>query len=422
MSLRIGTVDLNAQLRGKRVVSDYTGQVRMPLSVMNLDITGADIENSPLVFKTGDRDGTLHPTNRGDVAMPWLGPDATLRLGTMQDDAGPFQGDARVALMQVLDAYAAKGWHPQAACELEFYLCAQDPDLQPATNPRSDEALNTANILSLQELDSFDAFFSTLTSHARAMDLPNLTLTTEGGVAQFEVTLDHGPALRMADDVLLTKELIKGTARNHGMVATFMAKPFADQPGNGLHMHCSVLDNQGHNVFDDGGPTGTALLAQAIGGCMQAFTSSSLIFAPFPNSFERFVPQAHAPTNATWGYDNRTVAVRIPGGGPKARRFEHRVAGGDANPYLLFAAILRAALDGMTVPHTPPAPTHGNAYQQAAPSLAPDYADAIDRLAGLAPLLPQQLIDNLQMTKRQESALFAQLTPHETTKLLRDTA
>ena len=244
------------------------------------------------------------------------------------------------------------------------------------------------------------------------MGIPAQTTTSESGLGQFEVTLNHQDALRAADDTWLFKALIRGLARRHGMAATFMAKPFDDDAGNGMHMHFSVLDADGNNVFDNGGPEGSATLLSAVAGCLQAMPASTLIFAPHANSYTRLVPGAHAPTSVCWAYENRTAALRIPGGAPAARRIEHRVAGGDINPYLMFSAVLGAAITGIDDALTPRAPIKGNAYDQDLPQLAPDWETAIDLFEAdpvIARAFPKGLIRNLCMTKRQEVRLMADI-------------
>ena len=157
----------------------------------------------------------------------------------------------------------------------------------------------------------------------------------------------------------------------------------------------------------------------AVAGCLQAFEASTLFFAPYANSFERFVAGAHAPTSATWGYENRTVAVRIPSGPRAATRIEHRVAGGDANPYLMFAAIFGAALEGIEANAKPPAPIIGNAYTQpvAMPGLLPDLTAAIKGLGNplLTKFMPAMILKNLAATKTQERDLFEKMSDHEAT-------
>ncbi|MEO0665848.1 MAG: glutamine synthetase family protein [Pseudomonadota bacterium] len=424
-SARIAAVDLNGLMRGKRVPAEKLGKpMRMPLSALNVDIFGHDIEDSPLVFATGDADGELRPAERDPVPLPWLETRAPLQLSAMfHDDGRPFEGDPSHALARILARYAARGWSVHCAVELEFYLVELDGALAAPMNPRSGRRITSPQVLGLKQLDAFETFFNDVETGAEAMGLASSTITSESGLGQFEVTLEHGPAMKAAEDAIFMKELIKGTARNHGFSATFLAKPFANDAGCGLHLHASVLDADGRNVFDDGGPEGTDALRHAIGGCLAAMPASSAILAPHLSSYARFVENAHAPINATWGYDNRTVALRVPSGPPEARRIEHRVAGGDVNPYLLFAAILGAALLGIDDAAAPPPPTHGNAYGAAGPRVAPDLATAIALLDDpiMARILDPLLIDNLIRTKRQDLAKCAQFSDSELVLALLET-
>ncbi len=421
-TLRIGICDLNGQMRGKRVPSAYapklsTGAVRMPYSALNVDLWGADIADSPLVFETGDADAVLLPTDRGPVPMPWINsPTALFPMTMHHDDGTPFVGDPRHALAAVLDRYAARGWKVIAATEMEFTLLDDSgTSPRPPINPLTQRRLVNESVLSMAELDAFDGFFTDLYDACETMDIPAQTSISEGGIGQFEINLNHQGALRSADDAWLFKDLVRGLARKHGFAATFMAKPYADDAGNGMHVHFSVVDKFGRNIFDDGGPDGTDLLRQAVAGCLAAMPTSTLIFAPHGNSYDRLVPGAHAPTAACWAYENRTAAIRIPGGAPAARRIEHRVAGGDINPYLMLASVLGAALIGIEDSITPPPPITGNAYEVPnVPQLAANWAEAITALETdplMTRILPADLIRYLAMTKRQEIARFADRPP-----------
>jgi glutamine synthetase len=390
------------------------GGARLPLSALNLDLWGSDIDNSPLVFESGDADGILLPTNRDAVPMPWLAtPTALVPMTLYQEDGSPFLGDPRHVLEAVLARFGDRGWTVMAATEMEFNLVDASGS-QPCApkNPLTGRVLDSHAIVSLAELDAFDGFFTDLYDASAAMGIPAQTAISEGGLGQFEVNLNHQDALRAADDAWLFKTLVKGTARKHGFAATFMAKPYAEEAGNGMHVHFSVVDQDGSNVFDDGGEAGSDLLKHAVAGCLAAMPGSTLIFAPYGNSYQRLVPGAHAPTGAAWGYENRTTAIRIPGGAPKARRIEHRVAGGDINPYLMLATVLGAAMVGIEDQMVPPAPTRGNAYGVVdLPQLATGWGAAIDAFETdplIARILPALMIQNLVMTKRQELALFSQ--------------
>jgi len=415
-TFRVAACDLNGQMRGKRVPGSYAGKlgkgaVRMPLSALNVDIFGADIEGSPLVFESGDADGILLPTARGPVPLPWLDTNQPLSPMAMHHEGGGrFDGDPRHALTGILDRYAARGWHVIAATELEFTLVDDSgARLKPVRDPLSGRALDAPHILSMTQMDAFDQFLTGLYDGCAAMGIPAQTTTCESGIGQFEVTLNHQDAIRAADDTWLFKSLIRGLARRYGFAATFMAKPFADDAGNGMHVHFSVLDSDARNVFDNGGPEGTEPLRAAVAGCLAAMPASTLLFAPHANSYARLVPGSHAPTGACWAYENRTAAIRIPGGAPAARRIEHRVAGGDINPYLIFTAILGAAITGIEDGLAPPPPITGNAYEQDLPQLAADWSSAIDLFETdplIARIFPAGLIRNLVMTKRQELRLL----------------
>ena len=422
-TFRVAACDLNGVMRGKRVPGSYgdkldQGAVRLPLSALNLDIFGDDIVGSPLVFDTGDADGILRPTNRGPVPLPWIESDQPLVPMMMyHDDNTPFFGDPRHALMAVLERYKSRGWQVIAATELEFTLVDDSSNmLRTVKDPLTGRRLVNSEILSVAQLDPFDPFLTALYEGCADMGIKAQTTTCEGGIGQFEITLHHQDALRAADDTWLFKALIKGLARQHGFAATFMAKPFAEDAGNGMHMHFSVLDDAGNNIFNDGTDAGSDQMRAAVAGCLAAMPASALVFAPHANSYTRLVPGAHAPTGACWAYENRTAAIRIPGGPPVARRIEHRVAGGDINPYLITAAILGAAITGIEDGMTPPPALTGNAYAQDMPQLAPDWETAIDWFESdpfIARIFPAGLIENLVMTKRQEHKLFRDIPRNE---------
>ena len=431
-TIRVAAADLNGQARGKRVPSRFADKVveegtRFPMSVLNLDIWGEDIDDSPLVYESGDRDGVLKPTERGFMPMPWLdAPTALLPIWMFHEDGRPFGGDPRHALNAVLQRYKARGLTPVCAVELEFFLIDDSGrNLQVPPSPRSGKRRVAGEILSLRALDQFDTFFTDLYDACEEMDIPADTTISEAGLGQFEINLMHcDDAMRAADDAWLFKMLVKGMARKHGFAASFMAKPYEDYAGSGLHVHFSVLDEEGNNIFDDGSELGTAALRHAVAGCLEAMPGSALIFAPHANSFDRMVPGSHAPTGVSWAYENRTSAIRIPSGSPAARRIEHRVAGGDVNPYLMLAAVLGAAINGIDDGKEPPAPITGNAYAADLPQIPGDWTSAIDAFETspeIARIFPAELIRNLVLTKRQEVHYMKDLDPSEQVTIYLDT-
>ena len=431
-TIRVAAADLNGQARGKRIPTRFADKLvregtRFPFSVMNLDIWGEDIEDSPLVFESGDADGVLKPTERGFLPMPWLeAPTALLPIWMFHEDGTPYEGDPRHALARVVKKFHDRGLKPVCATELEFYLIDDSGrEFRVPPSPRSGKRRPGAETLALRALDAFDRFFTDLYDACEVMDIDADTAISEAGPGQFELNLLHSDdVLKVADDTWLFKMLVKGIARNHGFAASFMAKPYDEQSGNGMHMHFSIVDEEGRNLFDNGGPQGTPLLLNAVAGCLQAMSGSTLLLAPHANSYDRLVPEAHAPSGISWAYENRTSALRIPSGSARARRIEHRVAGGDINPYLMMAGVLGSALIGIEDGLTPPPPITGNAYELDLPQLPLTWQDAVDafeKSPETARIFTPLLIDNLVRTKRQEIRYMAELAHQEVLDLYLDT-
>ncbi len=432
-TIRVAAVDLNGVARGKRIPVRFAERLlregtKFPYSVLSMDIWGEDIENSPLVFKAGDPDGLLLPTERGFLPMPWLdAPTALLPIWMFHPDGRPYDGDPRQALARVAERYKAAGLTAVVATELEFFLIDDSKfgELQVPPSPRSGKRRTGAETLSLRALDAFDQYFTRLYDACEAMDIPADTAIKEAAPGQFEINMMHQPdPLKAADDAWLFKMLVKGVARQFGFAGSFMAKPYEGFAGNGMHMHFSILDAQGRNIFDDGTEAGSDMLRHAVAGCLRAMPGSTLLFAPHENSYDRLVPNAHAPTGIGWAYENRTSAIRIPASAPSARRIEHRTPGGDVNPYLTLAAILGAALNGIEDRLDCPAPITGNAYDHDLEQLPGSWGDAIDAFETcpeIRRIFPQHLIENLLMTKRQELHYMAELSDAETVELYLDT-
>ena len=185
-SVRITACDLNGQMRGKRLPGFEKkkfkdGSIRMPLSALNVDIFGADIENSPLVFETGDQDGLLKVTSRGAIPIPWLkNPTALAPVSMFTEHEEPFEGDPRHALERIMKSYESKGLKAIAATEMEFYLIDErKTSLLPPINPISRQRLSTPNVLGISELDCFDDFFSDLQNGCEQIGITVQSITSE---------------------------------------------------------------------------------------------------------------------------------------------------------------------------------------------------------------------------------------------------
>ena len=293
-----------------------------------------------------------------------------------------------------------------------IFIDERKTSILPPLNPISGKRLSTSDVLGISELDCFDDFFTDLQNGCEQIGITIQSVTSESGCGQFEVTLKHCDALTASDDAWLFKLLTKGLARKHGIAATFMAKPYLQDAGNGMHVHFSIIDRNGDNIFNNNRNEGSKLLKSAVAGCLRCLRGSTLVFAPFANSYKRFVKDSHAPTSAQWGYENRTTAIRIPGGDFASKRIEHRVAGGDTNPYLVMTAVLGSALLGIEKKLTPVKPVMNNAYSNSAEKLACNWEDAINYFENnkdIKKIFSNELIENLVRTKRQELNKFKKI-------------
>ncbi|NIJ79452.1 glutamine synthetase family protein [Xanthomonas cannabis] len=367
--------DTNGVLRGKRVTADALGKVYrdgvcLPMSLIATDITGNTVEETGLGYAIGDADRICRPIASSLRPVPWAPqPMAQLLLAMHTPDGGLFEVAPRAVLQRVLAGFAARGLTPVVAVELEFYLFDAVPDAQgrpqtprdPVTGARSD----STQVYSLQDLDEQRGFTDAVTAACRQQGIPADTAVAEYAPGQFEINLQHrADAVAACDEAVLLKRTIKAIAQQQGKLASFMAKPFPGQAGSGLHLHVSLLDADGNNLLAGPADMPAGPLRHAIAGLQRHAQASLLLFAPHANSYRRFVSNAFVPLDASWGFNNRTVALRIPHSDARNTRIEHRIAGADANPYLAAAAVLAGILDGVQRPAEPTPPVIGNAYAQ----------------------------------------------------------
>ncbi|MBT4627051.1 MAG: glutamine synthetase [Rhodospirillales bacterium] len=388
----IGICDLNGVVRGKRIPVEQAkkvleGGLKFPLSVATIDVWGEDLFGNEYTLKNGDQDGICQYTGRGVLPVDWLSsPSAFIPVSLLGEDGKPFEAESRYALSLLVDKFNARGLRPVVAAELEFFLydlSSDEPAAIPSaiSSPISGRLFDTTDLMSVDHLDHLDLFLSDLHEACEKQGIAADTMGSENAPSQYEVNLLHvDDPVRAADDTVLFKRLIRGVARKHGFGATFMAKPYGDQAGNSMHVHFSLIDSDGNNVFNDGTDEGSDILRHAVGGLLHRLSESTLAFAPHFNSYKRLRPGLLAPINVTWAYENRTGAIRIPNSGPQARRIEHRVAGADANPYLVLAAILGAALEGIDEKRDPGKPIDGWGYTEnpESESIPSDWGEAID--------------------------------------------
>ncbi|GAB2654375.1 glutamine synthetase family protein [Arenimonas aestuarii] len=367
--------DMNGLLRGKRITRQalekvYRDGVCLPMSLIATDITGNTVEETGLGYDIGDEDRLCRPVPGSLRPVPWLErPSAQLLLQMEDGHGGLFEANPREVLRRVLAGFRELGLTPVVAVELEFYLldAALDAQGRPqvARNPATGERNHSTQVYYIQDLDDYRGFTDEVSAACQAQGIPADTAVAEYAPGQFEINLHHrADALQACDDALMLKRAIKAIAAKRGLMASFMAKPFAEQAGSGMHIHVSLLDGDGNNIFACTPAAPADALRHAIAGLQQASADCMLMFAPHANSYRRFVLNAFVPLNDAWGFNNRTVAMRVPHSDPANLRIEHRIAGADANPYLVTAAVLAGMLQGLRDKADPGPPTVGNAYEQ----------------------------------------------------------
>jgi glutamine synthetase len=406
------------RLRRHELMAVYEYGRFLPGSVLVCDITGQDCPDTGLVWEDGDADRLARPAPGTLVRAPWLGDDVAQVLTSMYElDGTPNDLDPRHVLRGVIERFETDGLTPVVACELEYYLV--DPDysaeggLRLAASPTTGERPQLHGVYGLRELEDVSGFLRELWAAADAQGVPLEGAISEYAPGQLELTLKHGPdALRAADEAVMYKRIAKGVAVRHGAEATFMAKPFAERAGNGLHLHVSVNGPDGRNIFAAEAPEGAPALSHAVGGLKALLGASMAIFAPNANSYRRFRANSYAPVAPTWGINNRTVSLRVPAGPASGRHIEHRVAGADANPYLALAALLAGVHHGLTNRIDPGPPVTGDGYAAAEASnerLPSNWFSAVDQFEGskvLRDYLGDRFVSMFCKVKRTEQDRF----------------
>lgn len=421
-------VDPNGVMRGKWAPADalekaFKEGVNFPMSIHGLDIWGREVEATGIHIETGDRDGFCRAVPGSLSRVPWANrPTAQVLLTTFTPEGEPLRFDCRHALSRIVKALAKRDLFPVIAFEVEFYFLElnKDGDSTMPSPVGASAGPDRQRMYGLDDLDEYADLFDDIRAAADAQNLPIDTIIKEAAPGQFEVNLKHRcDPLKAADDVILLRRIVFGCARKHGLQATFMAKPFIDYAGNGMHIHASVLNGQGENIFDeekfdDAGKR----LGGAIAELIRTMPQGLLMFINSWNGFRRIQPGSYAPTRAVWAENNRSVALRIPASTSRNRRLEHRIAGADANPYIVLCALLQAMMDGLEKLDTPPPQVTGNAYDSDGAELLPDDMDEALLLMQKGQFADRALGSELSKIymhlKRAEIlAFWAEITPLE---------
>jgi glutamine synthetase len=394
-TLEILSPDMNGILRAKRIPRHeietfYAGGLTGPGTTPLMNTLGDCNEIWDMCQLGGDPDKSLHPVPGTLAPIPWLRSATHQVLADWTElDSSPLNLNPRTVLAKALQPLTDMGLKVVVATELEFYLLAEETG--PTPRPRLGRILGTnmeqagTQYCNPEDMAEFDDFLEAIRLACEEQAIPATTAHLEFAPGQFEINLNHvDDVVTACDHAVLLKRLIKGVAASQGMGATFMAKPFPDQPGNGLHIHISVYDMQGNNIFVDADSSDTPpindRMRHAIGGLSELMAESQAIFAPNANSFRRLQPGCFAPLSPNWGYNHRSLSLRIPVSNPGNLRVEHRVAGADANPYLVTACILAGIHHGLTQQCDPgPFIAEGATLDDEVITLATNWPQALDR-------------------------------------------
>ncbi|MEL7229487.1 MAG: glutamine synthetase family protein [Pseudomonadota bacterium] len=422
------TPDMAGVARGKMMPSSKflgASALALPSSIFMQTISGDYPEESDhFTYPPHDGDLRLIPDLSTLSVVPWESDPTAQVICDMKTHKGEIvEYTPRNVLRRVVAAYGALGWKPVVAPEIEFYLVKtnEDPDvpLEPPVG-RSGRAIAGGQGYSIAGVNEFDELIDDVYDYSEGQGLEIETLIHEEGAAQLEINLNHGDPVELADQVFLFKRTIREAALKHGMYATFMAKPIQGQPGSAMHIHQSVVDGEGGNVFSKDGEE-SELFRHFLGGMQHYLPKVLLMMAPYVNSYRRLTTHTSAPVNVRWGYDNRTTGLRVPTSEPAARRVENRIPSSDANPYLALAASLACGLLGMKqqlVPDGAMAST-ANEGDNSLPRSLLDAVHLMEQEEDLAEILGEEFVGLYAAIKREEYETFMKvISPWEREYLL----
>ncbi len=421
--------DLSGVVRGKRYpVADlpriYKDGLAFPASSFLLDTAGANTDAGGRGFSDGDPDCFAVPIPDTLDRVPWSAQPLAQVLLTFRERGGtPLFFEPRNVLARVAERLEAElGLTACVAFELEFYLIdrvrAAWGTPQPPISPATGERDRATQVYGMDQVDAFGAVLTDIVESCSAQGVPTGAISAEYAPGQFEINLRHvEDPLAAADDCVLFKRAVKGVARKYDMQATFMAKPYPGESGNGMHLHVSLFDRQGRNVLDDGAGGISETFRHALGGILESLPEAMAFLAPNINSYRRYQPDIFVPIRRSWAEENRSVALRVPLGKGSAKRVEHRMPGADANPYLTLATVLAGMHHGIARQVDPGPPATGNAGTAFDPGLPMRPRTALDKLRRgtiLRDHLGSDYVDLYIQAKQAEYEAFeAAITPQE---------
>lgn len=378
--------DMNGVPRGKVVnAAAYIEgrQVQMARGVLVQCLMGGYPE--PQYYGYDDSDFILRSIPDQIHVTRWADtPRALAICDVLEMDGGLSSLSSRSMLKLVVDRYQAHGWLPKVATEMEFYIFDRNTDeRQPFQAPLGLDGRRDAGnqSFSVSSVNGLQPFFQDLKEAMAAVGIPCDAMMHEMGLSQYEINFVHDDPLLIADQTFLFKHLLREIALKHGLIAVCMAKPLTKMPGSSMHIHQSVVDERGQNIFTDPATQeATAPFRHYLGGLQANLNDLIALMAPNINSYKRFCHVYASPNNLCWSQDNRRTGLRVPASAPDARRVENRLPGADANPYLALAASLAAGLHGMEQALEPGEPAQGEFNVPDEMRLTPTLQGALRRL------------------------------------------
>ncbi len=423
------------------IIPDFSGAARGKFIPVDRYIQDGGFRIAEAMFMqtvAGDYSSYIDKVNPTDVDMqarpvedsirlvPWAqDPTAQIIHDCYRLDGKPVNVAPRYILKRVLELFDENNWKAVVAPELEFYLAISNTDPnQPLEAPvgRSGRQEKSRRSFSIDALNEYEDLIATIFDYSEKQGLSLETLTHEDGVAQLEVNFLHGDPLALADQVFAFKRTVREAAFKKNIYATFMAKPYQGQPGSSMHLHQSVVNTKtGKNIFATKSGKASKLFKNYIGG-LQKYTPAMMpLYAPNVNSYRRITPHFSAPINTHWGYDNRTVGLRVPVSSAAATRVENRISGSDVNPYLAFAASLASGYLGIKNSIEPGEAVSVSAFELEA-NLPRDMRLAMAEMkknTAIRKVLGREFIDLYLAVKDLEYETFSQvISPWEREHLL----
>jgi glutamine synthetase len=382
--VRFETPDLNGVSRGKSIAADhFQFYVENGLSLVS-DIYCWDHEcwvatgtgfGEDLTFA----DLTMRPELATFNVLGHIPDEARVICDMEYSDGRPVQASPRRVMANMVGRATDLGWTVRMQAEYEFYLLDPQTRLPPFGGTDITTTLTNQRLPVLKDL----------VGYLRDLGLSPNTLNQEWGPTQYELNFDPGEGLEAGDLAFTYKTYAKEIAAQHGFLLSFMTKPFGDRSGCSSHLHMSVYEGE-KNLFND--PSDEKGVSDrfrwAIGGQLEHARALNALFGPTVNCPKRYKKGTYAPASITWGYENRSTAVRVKAWRGERTHIENRLGCGSSNPYLGMAGMLAASMDGIERKIEPPEPLQINAYR-------------LDDLE----LLPRTLEDSLDHFEKDEALL-----------------